>query len=116
MGQKDPPNQIIRKECICSGIMYAGNNTGMMPGCVQTRSHNIQPELNLAVGVKKMIRKSFYKYIGLKRMIKENIPFLKNKIGEIVTTDMNAVYGTISPPPTAGSFGTPHECFIMLDM
>lgn len=107
MDQKDPPNEIIRNKYICSGIRYAGNNTGMMPGCIQTGSHNVQLVLDWVVDVKKIIRKGFYKYISLKRTIKENTSSLKNKIGEVVTTDMKAVCGTISPPSVAESLGAP---------
>lgn len=61
--------------------------------------------------VKKIIKKGFYKYTGLKRMIKENIPSLKNKTGEMVTIDMKkVVQGTISPPLPAGGLGAPHKC------
>ena len=52
----------------------------------EIRKVKAQMELNLARDVKN--NKGVYRYFGQKRKIKENVPCLVNKTGELVTTDM----------------------------
>lgn len=90
---------------------------GIIQGCclgVYRLDHISTAGTGFGSGCEKWIRKGFYKYIGLKRMIKEYVPSLKNKTGEMVTTDMEAVQGTVSSPSAAGSLGVPHECSVQL--
>ncbi|KAK4811145.1 LOW QUALITY PROTEIN: hypothetical protein QYF61_019776 [Mycteria americana] len=51
------------------------------------RKAKAQLELSLARDAKNN-KKGFYRYVGQKRKIKENVPPLVNKTGELVTTDM----------------------------